>query len=98
MDRLSLESLSLSPKVGYIYDERLLLHSEEDHKEMEETPDRVKAIHDHIVATGLAQRMVRVEAVRADPAVVSKVHSSSHVERLQDLALDYTDFFNVTST
>jgi hypothetical protein len=26
------------------------------------------------------------------------VHSASHVERMQDLALDYTDFFNVKST
>ena len=98
MERLDLESLTISTRVGYVYDERLLLHSELDHQEMEETPARVKAIHDHLTATGLVQRMAPIMPVSADPAAVSKVHSPSHVERLQDLALDYTDFFNVSST
>ena len=98
MDSLYLNRLSVSPRVGYAYDERLLLHSELEHQEMEETPARVKSIHDHLRATGLVQRMVPIAPVSADPAVVSKVHSASHVERMQDLALDYTDFFNVKST
>lgn len=91
----ALAGLSLRSKVGYVYDERLLLHSEHDHDEMEETPARVRTIHSRLEACGLLPLLTRIAAASADPAVVAKVHHANHVERLQDLALDYSDFFNV---
>lgn len=82
-------------KVGYAYDERLLLHSEAEHPEREDVPMRVKAIHDHLAATGLLRRMTAVQGVSADDRVVRRVHSSAHVSRLQTLSMDYSDYFKV---
>ena len=92
---ISLAGLSLSTKVGYVYDERMLLHSEHDHDEMEETPARIRAIHSRLTEAGLVAGLVRIEAVPAEARVVARVHAETHVERLRDLALDYSDFFNV---
>lgn len=101
-----LNRLSLDARIGYLYDDILLNHNEyasddsegilnTDHYYIPETPERITTIHQALTRTGLLNRCLPLAFSAADPEIVKNVHSSNHVERLLDLALNYKDIMNV---
>ena len=75
-----------------MYDTRLLLHDDAPVDEFEEEPLRAEKINERIQALGID--FIRPSFDPIDPEILKLVHSETHVERVLDLALDYSDFFN----
>jgi acetoin utilization deacetylase AcuC-like enzyme len=52
-----------------------------------ECPQRLDAIHDQLIASGLAPSLEMIEAPRVDPSALSLAHSTAYVANMSDLLM-----------
>jgi histone deacetylase 6 len=86
-------------QVGYVYDDRLLLHSEARNKNsarntFPEFPERIRAIHSNLESKNILRYLTPLEINPVSASLVSQVHQPSLVEKLLDLKYDYSDMMN----
>jgi acetoin utilization deacetylase AcuC-like enzyme len=48
-----------------------------------ESPERLSAIHDHLIATGIAPHLVHIEAPPADVAAIARAHDARYIDGLR---------------
>jgi acetoin utilization deacetylase AcuC-like enzyme len=48
-----------------------------------ESPERLAAIHDHLIAVGLLPHLVHIEAPAADRSALARAHTSAYIEQLE---------------
>jgi acetoin utilization deacetylase AcuC-like enzyme len=89
-------------KTGYLHDNRYLLHDTGPyHPEMAE---RLTAVHKGIQDAGLLEKLVSLEAVRADQKWIEAVHDVAYIRRFEEVCLsgnrtfDYPDNQMCTET
>lgn len=71
-------------RTGFVYHQDYLNH--EMGMAHPESPRRLKAILDRLESSGMLDRLVKVEAVRADDDWIATVHERTYIERLRRMA------------
>ena len=66
-------------KVGYIYDELMLLHEHSDHPEC---PDRIKVIYEELKKRGYLNKMIKIDSKRITINELQLVHSKEYIDNL----------------
>ena len=86
--------LSLNSRIGYLYDESLLLHKE-DATSWNEIPERILTIHNDFNKEDLISRCVTIPFDPATPEQVARVHVSSLVDKLVNMReCEYPNIFD----
>ena len=75
----SSSSSSSSCETGLVFDKRMLAHKERGHPE---SPHRITAIHELLVAMGLAAKCLPVPARAVTPAELATVHTSKYIDQV----------------
>ena len=73
-------------RTGFLYDDRFLLHKTGPYHP--EVPERLTAIRQGIVDSGLLERLIQVPAVPAELRWVLTVHTPEYVKRFEAACRD----------
>ncbi|PHR30592.1 MAG: histone deacetylase [Desulfotalea sp.] len=79
-------------KTGFVYDERYLLH--ETGQAHPESPERLKAIYDHLVETGTLEKLIRIKAEPAKQRWIEAVHNIHYIMRFDEACVCGMGEFN----
>lgn len=69
-------------KIGYVYDELMLLHQEYDHPEC---PERIKVIYEELKRRGYLDKMIKVPSTRITKEELQLVHSKEYIDNTYKL-------------
>uniref|UniRef100_A0A452ZG74 histone deacetylase n=6 Tax=Aegilops tauschii subsp. strangulata TaxID=200361 RepID=A0A452ZG74_AEGTS len=74
-----------APRVGLLYDQRMLAHAPAGKKE-KETPERLRAIWRKLAAEGVTSRCVGMRAKVAKEKYIASVHARKHVDLIRKIS------------
>ena len=69
-------------KVGYVYDELMLLHEQYDHSEC---PERIKVIYNELQRRGYLNKMNKLASKRITKEELALVHSQEYIDSIYKL-------------
>jgi acetoin utilization deacetylase AcuC-like enzyme len=72
-------------KTGFVYDERYLLH--DTGAAHPESPERLIAIYNHLVKTGMLEKLVKIEAESANKRWVEAVHNIHYITKFEEACI-----------
>lgn len=82
MEKLNL--LKKENKVGFCFDERMLLHKDFDNAHLER-PERAMSIYLNLINKGLVEKMSRVNVTKVSRELLLKVHPEDYISKIQGL-------------
>ncbi|KAM3411461.1 hypothetical protein ACQJBY_003241 [Aegilops geniculata] len=74
-----------APRVGLLYDQRMLAHAPAGKKE-KETPQRLRAIWRKLAAEGVTSRCVGMRAKEAKEKYIASVHALNHIDLIRNIS------------
>ena len=78
-------------KTGFVHDDRYLLHDTGGYHP--ESPERLKVIHERLVESGLIEKLVVMDADKANQRWIETVHSIHYIMRFDDACVSgYPEF------
>ena len=75
------------PKVGYTFDERMLLHKDITLKH-QECPERLMSIYINLFLKNLTNSLIKIPSIESSENEILKVHSSSYLNEIKNLQYD----------
>ena len=69
-------------KIGYVYDELMLLHHEEDHPEC---PDRIRVIYNELNNRNYLNKMIKIDSRKITKEELQLVHSKEYIDSIYKL-------------
>ena len=75
------------PKVGYTFDERMLLHKDTTLKH-QENPERLMSIYLNLYLKNLTNSLIKIPSIESSESEILKVHSSSYLNQIKNLQFD----------
>lgn len=72
-------------KTGFIYDERYLLHDTGGYHP--ESPERLRVIYDHLVKTGVLEKLQLIAADKANQRWIETVHNIHYIMKFEEACL-----------
>ncbi|XP_071731551.1 histone deacetylase 5-like isoform X2 [Rutidosis leptorrhynchoides] len=88
-DQVPSSSLSLSAqrrRVGLVYDERMCKHSTPNHESHPENPNRIRAIWNKLLSSGITHKCVVFNAKDAEDKYIAAVHTSNHINLIKTIS------------
>ena len=76
------------PKVGYVYDDQMLLHREHRDKGHPERPERLMAVYLNLVKKGIFKDMVEIDSEEASEQDLLLCHPAKHVNNIMRCGID----------
>lgn len=75
------------PKIGYLFDERMLLHKDSSEKH-QECPERVMAIYINLIFKNLTEKLIRIPIEEAKEKDILRVHTKEYYDQIYNLQFD----------
>lgn len=72
-------------KTGFVYDEKYLLH--DTGGAHPESPERLKAIYNHLVQTGTLEKLIQIEAEPAKQRWIETVHNIHYIMKFDEACI-----------
>ena len=86
--KLSISSQkSKKPKVGFNFDERMLLHKDTTNKH-QECPERIMSIYLNLYLKNLVSSMTKIPSIESTESQILKVHSEAYLNSIKNLQFD----------
>ena len=75
------------PKVGYTFDERMLLHKDITLKH-QERPERLMSIYINLFIKNITNSLIKIPSIESSETEILKVHSSKYLNEIKNLQYD----------
>lgn len=80
------------PKIGYCFDEHMLLHKDNTNTH-QERPERTMAIYMNLLLKNLTSKLIRIPPLEASPSDILTVHTSTYHTSIQQLPETHSSKF-----
>ena len=82
-------------KIGFCFDERMLLHKDVNHKH-QECPERLMAIYINLVLKNIIPKLIRIPSIEASDEDILRVHSKEYLDQIKALQIENKNITNHT--
>lgn len=82
-------------KIGFCFDERMLLHRDSKHVH-QECPERAMSVYINLVLKELTQKLVRIQCEEAKEEDILRVHTKEYIDKIKEISENSKDK-NVTN-
>ena len=87
LSSLTIKDSTTPPKIGYCFDERMLLHKDFQNKH-QECPERAMTVYMNIIDKGIANQLHRVIPEEPKESDILSVHTKEYFESIKALQYD----------
>lgn len=87
LSSLTIKDSTTPPKIGYCFDERMLLHKDFQNKH-QECPERAMTVYMNIIDKGIANQLHRVFPEEPKESDILSVHTKEYLESIKALQFD----------
>ena len=82
-------------KIGFCFDERMLLHKDVNHKH-QECPERLMTIYINLVLKNIIPKLIRIPSIEAIDEDILRVHSKEYLDQIKALQIENKNITNHT--